>query len=170
MSEYPTASGTVGANVAMSLDPAGKGVPSGMTRASATATVSNATYSIGNAIGSVEQFTSLPGSGWVSKFIITMPDQQFATLDVLLFNAALATTVTDNTALMLNDADRAKWIGVVHVSDCAAYTTPTLCVANANQTYVLPTGTTIYAVMVARSAVAPTPSALTWNLALETAR
>lgn len=168
--EYPTASGPVGANVAMSLDSTGKAQPSGMARAAATATVSNSTYSIGNAIGAVEQFTSMPPAGWVSKFVATMPDQQLATFDVLLFNAAPTTTVVDNTTLVLNDADRAKWIGVVHVSDCASYTAPTLCMGNSNQTYVLPTGTTIYAIMVARSAVAPTPSGLTWNLALETAR
>ena len=102
--EYPTASGPVGANVTMGLDSTGKAQPSGMSRSTATATVSNATYSIGFAIGAVEQFT-VPTAGWVSKFVITMPDQQLATLDVLLFNAAPTTTVTDNT---LTDTGRRR--------------------------------------------------------------
>lgn len=118
-------------------------------------------YGAGNVIGGLISFTNATryaGLGAVLQNIsVTFTDGVVPSLDVILFDAnPSASTITDNAPVSVVAADVPKIIGVIHITDCTLVGTsaPSVCQA-ANQAilYTLPTGQTLYAVVVARSAV-----------------
>lgn len=133
-----------------------------------TVTVQTATYSSGNVMGGLLSFTAIRQNGYAQSFTLTTPTAQAPTLDLILFNANPTTsTITDKTAIAISAADQGKIIGVVHVSDCGGYSTPTVCqTQNLAMPYSLASGTTMYGALVTRSAI--TPGGTSWPVSLRT--
>lgn len=125
-----------------------------------TQALSNAAYGAGQAVGGLMTFNASSRSplysGNVASMTIALPDAQIPTLDVVIFNAnPTASTITNRATVVIDPADQAKVVGVLHVSDCTG--TQTVCQA---QQWALPfalggTSTTLYAAIVARNSFTP---------------
>lgn len=133
-------------------------------------TVQTAAYGSGNNVGGLLQFTASArdpvDTGFVSGLAITMLDAQSLTLDVWVFDAnPTASTFTDRGAFTVADADRAKVVDIIHISDCTG-TAPTVCKMTAFPSGYKLTGQTLYLAFMTRSAF--TPTAPTWTVKLTT--
>jgi hypothetical protein len=127
-----------------------------------TQSVSNAAYSSGSTVGSLMSFAgsvlSPNNYGYLYSIEMVLPDAQTPTLDVVFFNAnPAASTITNNSAIVIAAADQAKVVGVMHVSDCTQYG-GTVCqgwAPNGSLLTKVPSGQTVYAAIVARNAFTP---------------
>lgn len=125
--------------------------------ASATPTVSTTAYSTGDVIGTKMSLANMArlaaGPGIVQSIILNSKSSQTGAVDLLLFSAdPSASTFTDNAALAINAADEGKLIGVVHLTDWTNLGTPSVAQShNPGIAFKLPSGTSLYGVLVARS-------------------
>lgn len=136
------------------------GVPTGAVQSQVTATptvTAASAYASGNSVGGLQTFagavlTNGNGTGLLQKVVINYKSLQTAQTDLLIFNAnPSGTTVTDKTAFSLATADFSKLIGVVHVTDCTALGTPSVCMAgNLALPVKTATGTSLFGVLVTR--------------------
>ncbi len=125
--------------------------------ASATPTVSTTAYASGDVIGVKMTLASMTrvaaGAGLVQTVTLNCKSAQTGAVDLLLFSAdPSASTFTDNATLAVAAADYDKLIGVVHLTDWTNLGTPSMAQAqNVGMGFKLPSGTTLYGVLVARS-------------------
>lgn len=118
-------------------------------------------YSAGDAVGGVMTFAAIlrddAKSGYVVSARITAKTAatSMAQIDVLIFNAnPSASTVTDNSAFVLADADRAKLKGVIKVTSFdVAGTSASIGYAEGRVPATGAVADDLYAVMVARGAI-----------------
>lgn len=86
-------------------------------RVAVTPTISTSIYAAKDAVGGIMSFTSAVrasgGSGLLRQVTILDKGQQMAGLDLVLFTATIAGTVTDNAAFDPTDADLANIVGHV---------------------------------------------------------
>lgn len=124
-----------------------------------TPTVSSSpAYSTGDCIGSKMTFATMArtsgGGGVIQAAKIYCKSLQTFACDLLIFNAdPTASTFTDNAALAVNSADINKLVAVLHISDWTALGAAVSMAQflNAGAPFDLSSGTTLYAVLVARS-------------------
>jgi hypothetical protein len=125
--------------------------------ATSTPTVSTSAYASGDVIGSKMTLTGMArvagGAGIVQSIILNSKSAQTGAVDLLLFSAdPSSSTFTDNAALSVNAADFDKLIGVAHITDWTNLGTPSVAQWHTgNLAFDLASGTTLYAVLVARS-------------------
>ena len=135
-----------------------------VVRKSVTPTISTGVYAAKDAIGALLTFSNAAsGSGrpiMVSAAKIIDKDQERAEIDLVLFGASI-TAPTDNAVFDPTDAELADHVGTIqfNVIDYADFNDN--CVAHRSQLGldILPTGTDLYGVLVARST--PTYTATT---------
>jgi hypothetical protein len=125
---------------------------------SVTPVVSTTAYATGDVIGSKLTLANAAriagGAGIIQSVTLHCKSAQTGAVDLLLFAAdPSASTFTDNGALAVNAADFDKLIGVVHITDWTSLGAA-ISIAQAQaigMPFDLPAGTSLYAVMVARS-------------------
>jgi len=146
----PTGGNTIGSIANTSF-----GSTSVVTAPQVNPTVSTSAYVSGYVLGGVLSFT-VPASGIIQNAAIsyasgTMTGQ----VDLLIFNAnPTGGGTTDHAAVAIVAADQGKQIATIHVNDCTLVAASrSNCQALATSvSYSLPSGTTLYAVPVVRSA------------------
>lgn len=124
---------------------------------SAVPTVTAATYSTGNVIGSLLTFTNLARitdkTGHIEQVLIHSKSSQSTPIDLIFFHSLpSSTTFTNASAYSLNVADFDKISGVAHVVDWTNNGTPSVGQAlNLNIPFLPVSGTRdVYGVLVAR--------------------
>jgi hypothetical protein len=123
--------------------------------------VQAAAYAIGASIGGLLVFPYIAsvsgGAAIVQGASVTFASGVIPTMDLVLFSASpTASTVTDRTAVAIAAADLAKVIGVLHLTDTALLGASAPSVVQATTAVMpfdLPTGTSLYAALIARSGV-----------------
>jgi hypothetical protein len=126
-----------------------------------TPAVQAASYASGASIGGLLSFTNAAraaaGSGLIQACTASFASGVQPTMDVVFFNATPSgSTVTDKTAVSVATADLSKVIGVIHLSDFTLLGISAPSFGQAQQQslpFTLPSGTTVYAVVIARSAI-----------------
>lgn len=119
--------------------------------------VSTTAYATGDTLGGKLSLTGAArvtgGAGIIQSVTLHSKSNQTGAIDLLLFAAdPTASTFTDNSPLALNAADFDKLIGVVHITDWTNLGTASIAQAQAlGMPFDLASGTTIFAVLVARS-------------------
>jgi len=87
--------------------------------ATATPAVTNASYAIGNALGSISSYSlarTAAGSGFIQSFWAVSPTGQTPSLDIFFFNAnPTGSTCTDKVNFALAAADIPKFIGFTQI-------------------------------------------------------
>lgn len=128
--------------------------------AAAAPTVTASSYSAGTSIGGLLTLSGLvragQTSGMLQKAVVSFADAQTPALDLILFNAnPTGSTITDHTAVAVAAADLPKVIGVMHVNDCVAAGTPTICQAQqqAMSFASAASGGSLYGVLIPRAAI-----------------
>lgn len=123
----------------------------------ATPTVSTTpAYSAGDNIGGLISLTSAvryaAGGGTITSVVISDKAKQSAAIDVVFFTANPgSTTFTDNGALAVNAADLVSIVGVISVTSWSAFSANSVGSAlGQSLPFVLASGTTLYAALVAR--------------------
>lgn len=92
-----------------------------------TPTISTSAYASGDAIGGLQSIGAVDGrtdskSGIIQSITIADKAKQSAVIDIVFFNAnPSATTVTDNGALTVADADLLKVVGYAQVTSYASF-------------------------------------------------
>ena len=115
-------------------------------------------YAAGDAVGTLLSFADavrvVGGSGVIEAVIVADKAKQSAAMDLLLFDANPGgTTVTDNAALTVADADLVKCIGVIPITAEDYHAIADNSVAslrNLGAAFKVAAGTTLYGVLVAR--------------------
>lgn len=114
-------------------------------------------YTAGDAVGGLMTFTGalpLDGDGELSGVMITDLDKQGADLDLILFSSnPTGTTVTDNSALDVADADIGKIVGVVNITSDSLLNDNSVTYVNNQSVYLKDARTRtgiLYGVLVAR--------------------
>jgi hypothetical protein len=121
-----------------------------------TLTVTAASYSAGNCVGgliTIPNAVRIAGeSGMLQSVTVNSKSNQTSQFDAVMFNSNPTTsTITDKTNIAVSAADYNKSFGAAHVTDWTNLGTPSLGQAqNLAMPYVPPSGTTIYAALVAR--------------------
>ena len=125
-----------------------------------TPTVQAAAYAAGATIGGLLTFANAArtaGSGLVQTATVTFASGVIPSLDLILFNASPAGgTITDKVALAVASTDLAKVEGVVHIADpilLGASSPSVVQGVSAALPFKVASGTTLYGVLVTRSAV-----------------
>lgn len=118
-----------------------------------TVTASSA-YATGNAVGGLITVTNALRTGVLSGLlqwvkVTSASAQASSSFDVFLFNAA-PTAPTDKTAYSVASADLAKLISVIHCTDITTAGGSIHQADNAAKPFLVPSGTSIYAVIVVR--------------------
>lgn len=123
----------------------------------ATPTVSTTpAYTSGDSIGGLISLTSAvryaAGGGTITSVVISDKAKQSAPIDVIFFTANPgSTTFTDNGALAVNAADLISIVGVISVTSYSAFSANSVGSAlGQSLPFVLGSGTTLYAALVAR--------------------
>lgn len=87
---------------------------------SVTPTISTGIYAAKDAIGGIMEFTNAArtsaAGGIVESVVIVDKDQERTGIDLVLFSATVAGTVTDNAAFDPTDADLANCVGVIPIA------------------------------------------------------
>jgi hypothetical protein len=126
-----------------------------------TPTVQAASYAVGVGIGGLISFTTAArvaaGSGLIQSIMASFTSGVVPSLDVIFFNAnPTGSTVGDKVVTAIVAADVGKIIGVAHLTDSTLLgaTAPSLIQAiGITMPFLLPAGTTLYAVVVTRTAI-----------------
>lgn len=128
-------------------------------------TVTAAAYSAGNLIGgkltlagATRNMTDGGGTntGVIQSLVLSDKANQKAAIDVVIFNAdPTNTTFSDHAAVALNVADLPKVVGIIPIlasdySSLAAATNAVACVRNVGLGFSIPTGTSLWACLIAR--------------------
>jgi len=126
-----------------------------------TPTVQAASYAVGVGIGGLISFTTAArvaaGSGLIQSIMASFTSGVVPSLDVIFFNAnPTGSTVGDKVVTAIVAADVGKIIGVAHLTDSTLLgaTAPSLIQAiGITMPFLLPAGTTLYAVVVTRTVI-----------------
>jgi hypothetical protein len=124
----------------------------------AVPTVTVGAYATGQVVGALLSFGGVSrlaaGDGLAQEVLIYCKSAQTTAFDVVLFHTSpTASTFTNAIALTVNAADFDKVLGVVHLSDWTNLGGVSVAQAiNLARPYKVGAGTTIYGVLVARSA------------------
>lgn len=91
-----------------------------------TPTISTGAYTAGDAVGGLQTLSGAGrsgiGSGLIQNIAIDDLDSESADIDIVVFTSnPTATTVTDNAALDINDADLSKVICVISITSDALF-------------------------------------------------
>jgi hypothetical protein len=130
----------------------------GIATPEVTPTVSSSpAYTAGDAVGGKMSFANAVrvsgGSGIIQSVRLVDQAKQSTAIDIIFFEADISTTVTDNAALDLADADALLAIGHVSIAatDYCALSDNSFATKTAiGLPFKLASGTTLYAAMVAR--------------------
>lgn len=122
---------------------------------------SSQAYTTGQCIGGLITMSSALraiGTGLIQKVVVNMKSLQTAPLDLLIFNAnPSSSTLTDTNAIVISTTDIAAWVGTIHLTDVTAGGASNVRTqwqaSNLADPIVLPSGTTVYAAIVARGSV-----------------
>ncbi len=134
---------------------------------SVTPVVSSGTaYAAGDAVGGLLSFANAvrvaAGSGVIRSLVLADKGKQSADLDLLLFDANPGgTTVTDNAGLTVADADLITCLGVIPIPAEAYVDLADNSVASVRDIglgFKLPSGTTLYGILVARGTPSGKPA------------
>ena len=121
--------------------------------ATPTLTASSA-YASGNTGGGLLTFANAArvSSGQVIKVVVASKSAQTSSMDLVLLDAnPTSTTVTDKSAVALAVADSAKVVGTVNLLNWTNTGTTSNCtVSGAGLTFKIPTGTTLYGILIMR--------------------
>jgi hypothetical protein len=131
------------------------------TSQQSTPTVQAASYSAGNCVGALISLTTAArvaaGSGLIQSVTATFSSGVLPSLDVIFFNAnPSGSTTTDKTAVAIATADLGKVVGVAHLTDTTLLGASSPSVIQSQQQaipFVLPSGQTLYAAVVTRTAI-----------------
>lgn len=126
-------------------------------RVAVTPTISSgAIYAAKDAVGGIMSFASAvratAGTGLLRHVAVVDKGQQMAGLDLVLFSATIAGTVTDNAVFAPTDADGTNFLGRVQITattDYADFSTNSMC----GKTVEIPiacAATTLFGALVAR--------------------
>ena len=115
-------------------------------------------YAAGDAIGTLLSFANAVrvsgGSGLIEAVVVADKAKQSAAMDLLLLDANPGgTTITDNAALTVADADLVKCVGVIPITaeDYHALVDNSVAsIRNLGAAFQVASGTTLYGVLVAR--------------------
>jgi hypothetical protein len=131
------------------------------TQIQATPTVQAAAYAAGQCVGGLITLANAgrvtSGSGLVQAMTASFVSGVLPSLDIILFNAnPTGSTLTDKTTAAVATADLAKVIGIIHLTDATLLgaTTPSFCQGEQQaMPFKLPSGTSLYASVVTRTAI-----------------
>lgn len=122
-----------------------------------TVTASSA-YASGNCVGALitiaNAAASSGGSGTILAAVVDCLSAQTTQMDLIFFDSdpSSGSTITDKTALAIAAAGSPKAIGVNHITDWTSLGTPSLGQGqNQPIPFSIPSGTTLYAVLVTRA-------------------
>lgn len=124
---------------------------------SVTPTIDTNIYASGDALGGLQTISGAGrvgiGSGIIHAVVVTDLDKEGADIDVIVFSGnPSATTVTNNAALDVDDADLVKIVCVIQVTSDSAFSDNGVSFAHGNNCVFradVATGT-LYAIAVAR--------------------
>ena len=122
----------------------------------ATPVITAGLYATGTVIGGLMTFANAArvSSGRLDLVTINCKSSQTLAMDFVLFEAnPTGSTITDKSAISIAVSDIGKVIGVVHITDWVNLGTPSIATAvGVNLPFVITSGTSLYGVLVARSA------------------